>query len=409
MIIQKDRDILRDLAKHVADIAVQPVMAERRESWKKHHGLQRVRPMLLVFPERSWIELVPEDTLCCEDTTARVIERGLRQKIYYHENIFDDTIIEKTYIVPKVISNTGWGLEPQWTASESATGAGTFMPVINSPDDLKKLSFPEVTHDEAESMRRLQEAQDLFGDILDVQLKGVRTISFHMMNVYTHLRGLDRVMMDMYEEPEMLHEAMSFLEQGYHKLIDQYVDMNLLNLNDDDAWIYPGGNGYSNELPLAGYDPEHITPRDMWATAEAQELTIVSPEMTYEYAIQYEKRLLERFGLSVYGCCEDITRKLKYVFEIANLRQVNISPFADVDKCAESFRKDVIFSWKPHPSQLVGDFDEKHIRENIRHTLDVTRDLVMEIVLKDTHTCENHPERFTRWTRIAREAIEDYA
>ena len=27
--------------------------------------------------------------------------------------------------------------------------------------------------------------------------------------------------------------------------------------------------------------------------------------------------------------------------------------------------------------------------------------------LKDTHTCENCPERFTRWTEIARELVEN--
>jgi len=30
---------------------------------------------------------------------------------------------------------------------------------------------------------------------------------------------------------------------------------------------------------------------------------------------------------------------------------------------------------------------------------------VLEMILKDTHTCENHPERFDQWTRIARELI----
>ena len=75
----------------------------------------------------------------------------------------------------------------------------------------------------------------------------------------------------------------------------------------------------------------------MWATAEAQELTLVSPEMTREFSLQYEKRLLERFGLAIYGCCEDLTKKLDYVYRIPNLRQVNISPFADVPKCAEQF------------------------------------------------------------------------
>lgn len=407
-ISQQDKTILRNLAKRVAEIASLPIMAERREIWKRHHGLERVRPMILVFPEGSWREILPADALKCEDDKARAYELLLRQKIYYHENIRDDTVIEKTFIVNKIIYNTGWGLEPEWISSDQSTGAGTFKPVINSYDDLKKLKYPEVVYDEAGSMHNLEEANELFSDILDVRFKGIRTVSFHLMNIYTHLRGLDQTMIDMYENPEMLHEAMSFLEQGHQRLIDQYVEMNLLSLNDDDAWIYPGGNGYSHELPPVDFDPDYVKPKDMWATAEAQELTIVSPEMTNEFAIGYEKKLLQRFGLNVYGCCEDLTRKLDYVYQIPNLRQINISPFADVDRCAKHFHKDIIFSWKPHPSQLVGDFDSEYIRENIRHALDVTRDLVFEMVLKDTHTCGNHPERFSRWVRIARELVEQY-
>lgn len=381
-------------------------MSELRETWKRHHGLERVRPMVLVFPENSWNELIPANALLCEDPAAREYELNLRKKLYYFDNIHDDTVIEGTYIVNKAISNTGWGLQPQWVWSDQKAGAGTYKPVIEFPSDLKKLRFPEVIHDEAESLRRLEQAQRLLGDILDVRLKGIRTVSFHLMNIYTHLRGLDQVMMDMHEEPEMLHEAMSFQERGHHRLIDQYVEQNLLSLNDDDAWIYPGGNGYSYELPPPDCDPGHVRPCDMWATAEAQELTLVSPEMTNEFAIQYERRLLERFGLTVYGCCEDVTRKLDYIFAIPNLRQVNISPFSDVEKCAAQFPKNLIFSWKPHPAQLVGEFYEDAIRANIRHALDVTQGLVFEMVLKDTHTCEKHPERFTRWVEIARGECE---
>lgn len=406
---RKDREIIRQLAARVTEIAALPVMDERRERWKRHHALEHVGPMVLVSPEGSWRELVPADSLQCSGEHARAIEESLRRRIYQHEHIADDTVIEKTWTVNKAVSSTGWGLCADWTPSDEPTGAGTFKPVIETADDLKKLRFPEVTYDEAASERAYDEAQELFGDILDVRLRGVRTISFHLMNIYTHLRGLDQVMIDMYTDPGMLHEAMSFLEQGHHRLIDQYVEMNLLDLNNDDAYIYPAGNGYCDELPQAGCDPDHIAPKDMWASAEAQELTLVSPEMTWEFAIQYEKRLLERFGLAVYGCCEDLTRKLDYVFRIANLRQVNISPFADVAKCAEQFAgRDLIFSWKPHPSHLVGDFDEDYIRRYLKHALDATRGLVFEMVLKDTHTCENHPERFTKWVQIARDMVAQY-
>jgi hypothetical protein len=48
------------------------------------------------------------------------------------------------------------------------------------------------------------------------------------------------------------------------------------------------------------------------------------------------------------------------------------------------------------------------VREYIRHTLDTSRDCVIEMILKDTHTCENRPERFNEWTRIARELVEEY-
>ena len=31
---------------------------------------------------------------------------------------------------------------------------------------------------------------------------------------------------------------------------------------------------------------------------------------------------------------------------------------------------------------------------------------MLEIILKDTHTCDHHPERFTLWTKIARELVD---
>ncbi|MCX5673202.1 MAG: hypothetical protein NTU94_17950, partial [Planctomycetota bacterium] len=147
-------------------------------------------------------------------------------------------------------------------------------------------------------------------------------------------------------------------------------------------------------------------PRDLWASAEAQELAQVSPEMHAEFSTAYEKRLLAPFGLNGYGCCEDLTLKLADVFTIPNIRRISISPFANVDACAERLGNRYIFSWKPNPAHLVGRFDPKALRAYIGHTLQVARGGVLEMILKDTHTCENHPERFTEWTRIARDLVE---
>jgi hypothetical protein len=57
------------------------------------------------------------------------------------------------------------------------------------------------------------------------------------------------------------------------------------------------------------------------------------------------------------------------------------------------------------------EFNAEFIRAYIRHTLDVCRanGCVVEMVLKDTHTCEHRPERFGEWTRIARELCEEFS
>ena len=106
MLEGSDRSILRDLAKRVADIAGLPIMAERRKLWKRHNSLRPARPMILVFPEGSWRELIPEASLECADETARARERALRRRIYTHEHFDDDSVIEKNWGVPRVRSST---------------------------------------------------------------------------------------------------------------------------------------------------------------------------------------------------------------------------------------------------------------------------------------------------------------
>ena len=406
-IAPKDRLLLRELANRVAEIAALPVQAERRELWRRHNRLERVRPMILVLPEGSWRELLPDSALRCEGREAREMEAELRRRLHCHDRFRDDTVVEREWNVGKAVANSGWGLEPRRHESGSATGAWQFDPVIKEPGDLKKLRWPEVRHDAAESARRLALAGEVFGDILDVRQRGVRHVSFHLMSIYCKLRGLEQVMLDMYENPEMLGEAMRFLEEGYRRLVGQYRDLNLLDLNNDSTYHSSGGVGYTDELPAPGFDPARVRPADMWASAEAQEMALVSPEMHEEFVTQYERRLLAPFGLAGYGCCEDLTHKLGDVLRIPNIRRISISPFADVARCAEGLGARAIFSWKPHPAHLVGDFDEARIRGYIREALAATRGCVVEMILKDTHTCENRPERFTRWTEIARAEVEE--
>ncbi|MFH1377314.1 MAG: hypothetical protein ABIH86_01005 [Planctomycetota bacterium] len=407
MMTTTDRETLRDLARRVSEISSDPVMDERKALWKKHNSLRRVRPLILIFPEGSWRELLPETALKCENEKARQIELALRRRIYYYEHFSDDTVIERIWNVQKTINSTGWGLEPKRIPSPDKHGSWMFDPVIKGSDDIKKIRHPEISFDDIETQKNLTAAQELFGDILDVRLVGVQHISYHLPAQYSYWRGLENMMLDMVDNPQMLLDALHILEEGQRRILEQYVSLNLLSLNNDNTYNNSGGNSWTDELPADGFDPAHIRPKDMWASAEAQELAGVSPRMHDRFALDFEKRLLEPFGLTGYGCCEDLTNKLDRVFRIPNIRRISISPFANVDACAEKLEGNYIFSWKPQPSHLCGGFNELFIRDYIKHTLDVAKDCVLEIILKDTHTCENKPERFDRWSKIARELVED--
>jgi len=98
-----------------------------------------------------------------------------------------------------------------------------------------------------------------------------------------------------------------------------------------------------------------------------------------------------------------VTDRLQYIFKIPNLRRISVSPWADLRIAAEQLQDKYVFSWKPNPAQICGRFDEDRIRQDIRSTLDITEGCVLEMILKDTHTCDNDPSRLSAWVRIAQE------
>ena len=404
----KDREILRDLARRIAEIAALPVMDQRKALWRRHNSLDRPRAMILVFPEGSWRELLTDADLTCESAEARGIEYGLRTQIYTHEHFDSDNVITADVFVQKKVDSTGWGIGAEWTHSDDPTGARAFKPVIHEAADLKKITAPTVTYNEPATLEAIDFNQDLFGDILNVRLSGIKGVSYHLMNQYTALRGLAEAMMDMVMNPGMLHEAMSILEDGHRGVLRQYVEQDLLDVNNDNAYTGTGGCGWTDELPAEGFDPDHVRPCDMWSSAEAQELAQVSPEMHQEFSMQYEKRLLEPFGLTCYGCCEDLTRKLDDVLEIPHIRRISISPWADVPTCAEKIGRRACLNWKPHPAHLCGKFDPDRIRQYLQDAVEASKDCCIDMVLKDTHTCDHQPQRFDQWCKIAREVVNEH-
>ena len=61
-------------ARRIAELAAEPVHQERRDLWYAQNRLQPLRPVVYCSPEGSWVELLPDSDLQCEDDDARGLE-----------------------------------------------------------------------------------------------------------------------------------------------------------------------------------------------------------------------------------------------------------------------------------------------------------------------------------------------
>ncbi len=402
----RDRTYLRDLATRVAEIAADPYNEERRNWWYALNDLRPVRPLALAFPEGSWRELMPAGTLKLTDPVWRGREAYLKQKIYRWENIRDDNVIEPTIEVGPPRREVGWNAETRLRRIEGVGAAGTYDPVLKEPEDFAILGVPHMEYDHEEKARIAETMNDVFGDILTFRWGRNPGVNTNPVRFICFIRGLHQVMLDMMDRPEWLHEVFTFVTENAKLLLDDVEASGELELTDGETYVGSGGTAYTRQLPSEGFDGK-VRLKDLWGFSHSQEYTLVSPVMYEEFGLQYQAPLLERFGLNSYGCCEDMTDKLDAIMRcIPNLRRISITPWTDVAVAAEKLQDKYIYSWKPNPVCIVDPYDPDHIRAEIRHTLEVARGCAVEMILKDTHTCNHQPERFRTWVRIAQEEAE---
>ena len=406
-----DISVVRDLAKRVLEISEMPENIEKIKLWKDHNSLIKSRPMILCFPENAYEEIIPYSSLIAKDPFLREYEWYLRSQIYHWEELNDDWVITPRLKVPAVFNITGWGISDIWDNPEESGGAARFIQVIKEEHDIEKMQYPQLVFYEEETLRNLEYIQEILGDILKPYIyKAVMPmfIDIGMIGFFSRLRGYDQILIDMFDRPAWVHKVMDFLSNGTLAMMKDAEKRGLLGLNNADNYIGTGGIGYTNDLPQKDFTGD-VRLRDIWGMGEAQDMTGLSPQMFDEFILPYQIKLLENFGLNYYGCCEDLTKKFKFVKKIPNLRRVTVAPWTGMRIASEELEDKYVYVWKPNPAYLAMDeFDEYLIRKKLRQGLEITKGNIIEIIMKDTHTLRNQPERIKKWAHIAKELAHQY-
>ena len=406
-----ERDYLLALGETVRDIGNQAHQADKRDLWYRHNALQPSQPLLTLFAENSWAEFLGEERMKVEDPFWRNEEWSLRHLIYRHEHFVDDFVIEPELVVPLVFgARRGWAPPVEAIAPTDDTGAKRWEPAFEDDAAFERFTFPDYEPpnvDEAATQTIRDAVGDVFGDILSIRVACL-TPRANLCDLFL-LRGHDGWLMDMHDRPDAVHRFMDALTEWHLNDLRYLEEHHHLTLNNGASYTDSGGLGYCRELPAPDFDGQHVRARDLWGYGCAQELALVGPAQHKEFMLDYQVRLLDRFGLCAYGCCESLENKFDMLFDnLPRLRRVSVSPFCDVQVAAEKIGDRCIFSWKPHPATVVGDFDPDAVRTYVRYTLDVAKanGCLLEISLKDTITVDHQPDRLDTWARIAREEIE---
>lgn len=402
----RDREILRGLAGRVAELAARPIEAEKRELWYRHNALEETRPVIFCDPENGWHEIITPDTLACEGRLALRWELMLRKEVFWGESMGDDRVVEPFFRVNHVAHRGDWGMRERRIGGKDG-GAYTWEAPLKTYDDLDKLRYPVIEVDQKATAGLVALAEEVLGDLLEVQLRGYWWWSLGLTLTCVLLRGLEQMMLDMCLEPEGLKELMAFLRDGTMAQMDFLEEEGLLSLNNDGTYVGSGGFGYSRELPQQGFDPERVRLRDIWGLCESQETTAVSPEQFAEFVYAYQRPISERFGLNCYGCCEPLDLRWDVIKHTPGLRRVSVSPWCNLEAMAEKLGANFVYSMKPSPSVLASPtIDEAAIREGLRQAFEITQGCRVEAIMKDNHTIGGNPDHVIRWCRIAREEAD---
>ncbi|MGN0478213.1 MAG: hypothetical protein ACI4GO_02150 [Hominenteromicrobium sp.] len=402
--MNQDREILRGLAGKVAEIAASDRMKKLEGEWKRHNALQGERPMICVSPEGCWREIIREEDLQCQDPLLRSFEYSLRQKIFWAEEIQDDTPISANFGVPHIIHSTFYLDAPDNNQVRvSDTGSFHYTKLIDDLEEgLEKLKFRRITYDCAASEAGFAAAQEAFGDLLNIRYRGSHWWTMGITAEVIRLIGLEDLMIDMYDDPDNLHRLMAWFRDEHMNLITQCENLGILTLNNEDDIIASGGIGYTDELKS---ENGQVTLQDLWGFAESQETVGISPQMFGEFIFPYQLPLLEKFGINCYGCCEPVECRWEWIKQIPRLRRLSVSPWSNKEEMADLLGKNYIFSRKPNPAYVCVGFAEDEIRRDLTETAQLADRIHLEVILKDTHTVENHPERLHRWVKTAREIL----
>jgi hypothetical protein len=332
--------------------------------------------------------------------------------LFQREYFPGDQYFENIYPLQKRYESTKFGFTIREnrliTDEKNNILSHAFIDQLENESDVEKFTMPVVTAFPEEDAQSQAILQEVLGDILRVELRG-GTIYYAPWDQIVRYRGVTPMLTDLVDRPEHLHSIMEHYTQCATSELEQMLALNLLDPREPSLHCTPA---LTKDLPTPEYVPgEKPQFKDLWFRSMAQIFSDVSSDMHEEFDLQYGKRLAERCGLTYYGCCERLDRKIPILKKnFPNLRKIGVSPWADEEKSAEQIGGDYVYARKPNPATVALKTDVETVRAEIKKTVELCLkySCPYELVLKDISTVSYNPQNLILWEKTVRETLDEY-
>ena len=407
-ISQKDRGILRELAKKQMELAMSERNRRLYEEWAAY-GKSKVpaRPMVTV-ELWTFAEQVLTPLLECEGEWARAIESRMRSPMVNFTLFEDDSLVPDYYAVSLRRSFRPWGLEVR--RKETGGVGHHFIPYLHVLEDDDWQLGPSVYgFDEEATEREVAEMQDLFGDILPVVRKE-SCLGACLTQDIVHIMDMQEMYVSMITEDDRFLAMIERLTDDYLAYFDSLEKSGLLRTAARMQHLGQGSYCFTDEFED---DRPGAALKDLWLYTDSQETSGVSPEMYKELVFPSYKRLMERFGLVSYGCCEPVNAIWDdCLSQVKNLRKVSVSAWCDEEFMGERLRGTGITYLRKPPATILGMdtpvLDEEETLKCFRKTAKAARGCKLEIPQRDVYRVGHSAEKVRRYVELARQGLEDW-
>ena len=406
MVQEKDRRRLRALACRQLEYANSAQNGVILKKWEALAAGRRESPTVrLLFS--NFPDEVVTPWLTCEDEDARRLEASLLSTLVGRELFDDDTPISPTYDVRRCAWVEPFGISPKTTYTEHGKGFHIEPVIDDLEEELDRLRGGGFGVDHERTRRQIDFAQDVFGDILPVRLVQP-SLTGAITNPLVRLMGMETFYLSMYDCPDALHTVMDMATGIYEAYYDYLEREKLLLPTCGISPVAQESFAFNRELPA---DRAERTTQ-VWGFLESQETTAVSPETFGEFVFPYQDRLVRRYGLLSYGCCERVDAIWPdYLSKWKNLRKLSVSPFNDENLIGEYLRGgNVVYYSKPRAEYVTarGPLDEDALRAYFRGVCTAASGCLLEIAQREVGTIYGDFSRGRQYVKIARECVDAY-